>query len=144
MKKIFFALMVLFCTLPLAAFNDDGTPISFSELPQQAQQFVNKYFYKSEVKSVTKEMDDGRFEYTVRLNDLTEIEFNHEGDWKEIGGDIDLTFADYLPENLVAYMTSKVSGRVSRIEKDDGKIEVSVGGVEYVFSKSGKFRYIDD
>lgn len=144
MKKIFFALMVLFCTLPLAASNDDGTPISFSELPQQAQQFVNKYFYKSEVKSVTKEMDDGRFEYTVRLNDLTEIEFNHEGDWKEIGGDIDLTFADYLPENLVAYITSKVSGRVSRIEKDDGKIEVSVGGVEYVFSKSGKFRYIDD
>lgn len=89
-------------------------------------------------------MDDGRFEYTVRLNDLTKVEFNHEGEWKEIEGNIDLTFADYLPENLVAYITSKVSGRVSRIEKDDGKIEVSVGSVEYVFSKSGKFRYIDD
>lgn len=144
MRKIFFALMVLLCTLPLAASNDDGTPITFSELPQQAQQFITKYFYNSEVKSVTKEMDDGRFEYTVRLNDLTKVEFNHEGEWKEIEGNIDLTFADYLPENLVAYITSKVSGRVSRIEKDDGKIEVSVGGVEYVFSKSGKFRYIDD
>lgn len=42
MRKIFFALMVLLCTLPLAASNDDGTPITFSELPQQAQQFITK------------------------------------------------------------------------------------------------------
>ena len=82
MKKCIIILATL--ALSLAACADRHQLISYSELPMQAQVFVQTHFNSADVMHVERERDGAQVEYNVYLKNNIEIEFNHLGALKSI------------------------------------------------------------
>lgn len=61
-----------------------GSPISSTDLPKAAQQFLSKHFPGDNV--IKAEKDHGRrgLEYEVDLASGADIEFDEDGAWKEV------------------------------------------------------------
>ncbi len=53
-----------------------------SELPENAQAFIKKNFPHAAVVSCTRDYSDGQFD--VDLEEGTDLEFNHKGEWVEV------------------------------------------------------------
>ena len=81
MKKILFAILAAF-SLQVATAQDKK--VDFNELPADAINFVRQHFLVDDITSVWKDVDYKDEEYSVIFKDGLEIEFNGEGDWKEI------------------------------------------------------------
>lgn len=84
MKKIMLVLACVMMTIGIQA-KDVVTKVTVEELPEKAQKFIKEHFQAVQVKSVMQETDeDGVIEYTVRLKDKTEIEFDMVGAWNSV------------------------------------------------------------
>ena len=81
MKKILFAILAAF-SLQVATAQDKK--VDFNELPADAINFVRQHFLVADINSVWKDVDYKDEEFSVIFKDGLEIEFNGEGDWKEI------------------------------------------------------------
>ena len=79
MKKIFKLLpMLLIAVLGIALTscdNDKDEPISSSQLPSKATEFITQFFPSARIVSSQKDKD----EYEVKLSDGTQIDFNKDG-----------------------------------------------------------------
>lgn len=81
MKKIMLVLACVMMAICIQA-KDIVAKVTVEELPEKAQKFIKEHFQAVQVKSVMQETDeDGIIEYTVRLKDKTEIEFDMVGAW---------------------------------------------------------------
>lgn len=81
MKKIMLVLACVMMAICIQA-KDIVAKVTVEELPEKAQKFIKEHFQGVQVKSVMQETDeDGIIEYTVRLKDKTEIEFDMVGAW---------------------------------------------------------------
>lgn len=123
---------------------------SIAELPQNAQDFINKNFSSETVEEVDKK---GRLQriysdetYEVEFTNGTTIDFNKEGEATEIesdnGQEIPLSA---LPSEIANYVKSNYSNtKVTNWEKEKDKQEVDLAdGTELEFDVSGKFIRID-
>ena len=121
--------------------------IQFSELPQKAQTFVKTHFSQSDVASVWKDTELLAVEdYTVVLNNGTEIEFYSNGDWKEVKARGTQIPAKIIPGSISQYVSQQFSGNnIKKISKKRYGYEVELtGGTDLEFDKNGKFLRIDD
>ena len=84
MKKILFALAAIFALGISNASADNDKLINKSELPVQAQQFIDNYFAGVELTYAKLERDFLERSYEVVLADGTKLEFTSRGDWKEV------------------------------------------------------------
>ena len=78
-------MMLLVATVFMVNFASaqEDKMISFTQLPAKAQEFVKSHFANIEVTSVWKDTEFLRVEdYTVVLDNGTEIEFYSNGEWK--------------------------------------------------------------
>ena len=79
LKKVGMLFLALFAVSFASAQND--RVISFEQLPAKAQSFIKQHFSSSDVVSVLKDNEYlKKKEYTVYLNNGTEIEFYSNGD----------------------------------------------------------------
>lgn len=144
MKKMMALMATLMITLTACA--DRQQMIQFSELPAEAQSFVQKYYNVSDISYVEQEWDDMRYEYTVFLKNSTEMEFNHQGNLKSIDckrsaipeGIVSPAIASYVKEH---YPNDFVVEYV--IDYRRLKVELN-NGWELIFDHNGNFLGMDD
>ena len=98
MKKILFAILAAF-SLQVATAQDKK--VDFNELPADAINFVRQHFLVADINSVWKDE-----EFSVIFKDGLEIEFNGEGDWKEIKVHRGKVPDHVVPEKILAHVNA--------------------------------------
>lgn len=127
MKKIL--TMVLIATVAIVSSSiNAGTPINQSELPKAALTFVAKHFPNEQIRKVEK--DNGRrgMEYEIDFASGAEIEFNANGEWKDIkaahGNSIPVAI---IPSAIYKYVGTNFSGQsIVEISRKRGGYEVEL------------------
>ena len=139
MKKVFLLLLSVIA-LNVYAFAD--RPVTFAQLPQKAQQFINKHF--SSVGFLSATQDDG--EYEVYLKDGTEIDFTATGEWKSVDRHTVAIPAALVPAAIAQYVkTNFPNNIITKIEKNYNGYDIELEtDLELKFDKNGKFLYADD
>ena len=135
----------MLAVLPLAA--RDEVYHSADVLPQNAQQTLRKAFPKSQVTRVKVDKSIlGSKEYEVILNNGTEIEFDNEGDWKEVDCGRQAVPAMFVLKSIQNYVRNNYKGQaIIKVDKDKNRYEVElVNGTDLEFDRAGNFLHVDD
>lgn len=128
------------------AFASDERPITVSELPATARQFIQTHFGNAQVSYVAV---DGKLfdkEYKVIFADGRKVEFAKNGEWEEV----DAKRADFpmsvLPQAIRTYLHQHYpDAAVEQIDRDRYGYEVKLrNGLELEFDKNGRLLKIDD
>ena len=151
MKKITAIILtvVATATTALAAtaiVTDNDTPITFNELPEAAKEFVHKHFGKEQVSHVTLDNDIINKEYTLVFASGTKLEFNGDGDWKEVDCRYTEMPHGLVPEQIDNYVKNNYpNSKIREIKREHGGWEVKItGGLELTFNRDFKLVDIDD
>ena len=151
MKKITAIILtvVATATTALAAtaiVTDNDTPITFNELPEAAKEFVHKHFGKEQVSHVTLDNDIINKEYTLVFASGTKLEFNGDGDWKEVDCRYTEMPQGLVPEQIENYIKNNYpNNKIREIKREHGGWEVKItGGLELTFNRDFKLVDIDD
>ncbi len=146
MKKIF-SLMIIGIAAILTWSCDDNddkeAAITFNQLPEAAQTFINQYYAGDVVTYIERESKNGKTTYDVHLKSGTEIEFDATGEWTEV----DAPSQQYVPDAIVPdaikqYVTTNFPAYgINEISKrTDGGYEIELtSGLELQFDKDGIF-----
>ena len=133
--------MLLLGLMTLNVFAVNDRPITFQQLPQKAQQFINTHFSGVEVLSAT--VDD---DYEVYLANGTKVEFTMQGEWKEVKCPGAAVPAAIIPAAISKYVKANFpNSTIVKIDKKYSGYEVELNtDLELVFDKNGNFIGIDD
>ncbi len=120
-----------------------------SQAPKAVQNFVAKHFPKTDIVKVVKDYDDGTYTWDVHLVGDIEIEFDRNGNWKNIDSEykpIPASVLALLPKGITTYCSKNFPNvAVKEIEKKRRKYKLELqNGIELEFDKNGKFIKIDD
>lgn len=139
MRKLFIILLG-FVTINAFAAND--RPISYEQLPQKAKQFLTQHFNDAEFLSAV--LDDGVYE--VKLTNGVEIDFNSQGDWKEVDCHNTAVPTAIIPAAITKYVKAKFAKNIIvKIEKKHYGYDVELNNdLDLKFDKNGDFLRIDD
>lgn len=131
-----------FATWSCSDDDDKDKPLVVNMLPDQAKEFVAKYFPSA---AIVAAKTDGK-EYDVALSDGTQIEFDSAGQWL----DVDAPRGGYLPsgfypEGIDEYISLNYNGfGINEISKETGGYDVElVNGVDLKFDADGQFISLD-
>lgn len=126
------------------AFNEK--PIERNQLPQAAQQVLDKNF--SNRKVAMAKMDHGLLEksYDVVFTNGDKIEFDHAGEWTDITCHHSSVPQALVPGSIRTYLKSHYpDSAIQEIEKKRMKYEVKLSnGLEITFNKNFQVTDIDD
>ncbi|GGE95876.1 Putative beta-lactamase-inhibitor-like, PepSY-like [Chishuiella changwenlii] len=120
--------------------------ISFNQLPQKGQKFINTYFNSKNVSAVTLDKDYFSKDYEVILKNGTKIEFDGSGNWTEVDGKRNTIPTGFAPDKIVAYVKKSFpQTSIIKIEKNKYSYEVELSnGLDIDFDGKGNFVKIDD
>lgn len=151
MKKIIIiaTAIVLTATVAIAATTcrmDDDRPISFSELPASAREFVRVHFADAQVSHTMLDRDITDTEYKVVLADGTKIEFDGSGTWREVDCRYTAVPAAIVPDAIEQYIaTHYPNSQIVEIKSGRNGWEVKItGGLELTFNNAMELVDIDD
>ena len=99
-------LLLIVATLTFSVASAQDKKVTFNDLPADAINFVREHFLVDHIASVWKDTDYNDEEYTVIFRDGLEIEFNGEGDWKEIKVHRGKVPDHVVPEKILAHVTA--------------------------------------
>lgn len=121
--------------------------ISFNQLPQKGQKFINTYFSSKQVSAVI--LDDDYFskDYEVILTNGTKIEFDGSGNWTEVDGKRNTIHkTGFAPDKIINYLKKSFPNTsIVKIEKNKYSYEVELSnGLDIDFDAKGNFVRIDD
>lgn len=117
--------------------------ISVNALPKPAQTFLSKYFDKVKIQKVEKDFDDGKIKYEVKLSGNTEIDFDSNGNWKEISGKIP---AHIIPAEITQSVKYDYKNkRIVKIEREHhGGYEIELAnGMDITYDKNFNVIHLD-
>ena len=140
MKKIILAILSLMLVPVLALA--DGRVIPFEKMPAEARNFVKEHFGDKKILQVTAEWD----EYDVLFSDLSRVEFDRYGNWKEIRCKNEAIPGSVIPSRILSYIKDTFPElRITQIERSRWGYEVKISnGLELEFDKNCNFVRIDD
>ncbi|MFV0180300.1 PepSY-like domain-containing protein [Empedobacter falsenii] len=126
--------------------NNHKTIIQVSELPLQANNFIETYFVTATVAKVEKDIRSLDEFYEVRLADGTQIDFNETGIWTEVDGKNKSIPTQFINENIVKYViTNYTTTTIEGIDKKTYGFDVDlVNNTELRFDINGKFLGFDN
>ena len=144
MKKIVALLAIITCSLTACA--DRHQMVSYSNIPVQAQAFIEKYFKSTDVSYIERELDGVHYEYNVYLKNATEIEFNYRGDIKSIDCRVSPIPAGIVPEIVMHYVTLHYPNHiVVEYAVEHRRLMIELGnGLELIFDLEGNFLGMGD
>lgn len=144
MKKILAILATL--TLSLTACADRQHLIEYSELPAQAQNFIQKFFNVSDIAYVERERDGLHNEFKVYLKNATEIDFDYHGNLESIDCQISPVPEGIVPQLIVDFVRlHHPDNFIVEYSIDHRGLEVELSnGFTLVFDMEGNFIRIDD
>lgn len=143
MKRLLFGIMAVALLIVGNVANAQDTRIQLGDLPVAAQDFIKTHFAGQTPDYIIKDTETFSFDYTVKFQNGTEIEFDGKGQWTEIEGqNLSLTM---LPKAIPVYLKANYpSASVVKIDKDRGfEIKLS-NGLELKFDNKGRFVSLDD
>lgn len=140
---------VLLCTSLFSAFADKNNdrPITFAELPQAAQIFLNTHFSDLTVAFVVEETKFLGKEYEVVYTDRTEVDFNGSGEWENVERKYSAVPDAIVPQAILDFVAaSQFSNMYIRaIERNAYTWEIELAnGLEIKFDKNFKVIGYDD
>lgn len=142
MKKLalLFAIAFAFQT---AVFADNDKPITISQLPQPAQQFINKHFNGKSVAIAKIESGIIERSYDVIFTNGDKLEFDRKGNWTDIDCKYSEVPAAVVPAQITDYVKKNHAGvKIIKIEREKNRHDVDLSnGWELTFDK--KFNVID-
>lgn len=147
MKKVFF--MFLGCMLLVqAAFADKKIYTTDTlQLPVTARQFIRTHFPEAAVShiKIEKEFWKGN-EYDVILTNGFDLDFDNDGQWKEVNGHQAAIPVSVLPSKIASYLKRNFPAiAVVSIDKDRDGFEVKLADRrELKFSPEQEFIRFDD
>lgn len=143
MKKILFVLAAIF-TLGISNVQADNDKlVNKSDLPAQAQQFLNDHFAGVSLTYAKLERDFLERSYEVVLTDGTKLEFTLKGQWKEVDCRYGEVPANIIPQQIRDYVAKNYPGvKVLKIERDRNDYDLKLSNrYELTFDKN--FNIID-
>lgn len=143
MKKIFFLIVLSFIFATSCAGPDK--PIAASQLPAAAQTFIKTNFSSDKVSHAF--IDEGfSTEYEVYFENGNQIEFDKNGQWKEVKCVIGKVPAKIIPASISKYISQYFNGTdIIKIKKDRRGYEVELRNeIELEFDLNGNFVKMDD
>lgn len=145
MKKLIASLLlVMLATLPMMARDEVTTNVNV--LPAAAQTMLKKYFPKVKVNHIKIDKKAfGNKDYDVILSNGTEVDFDSNGQWKEVDCGINAVPAGLIPDAIRRYVKANFSGaKIVSIEAGKKKYDIELSnGLEAEFDLAGNFRKID-
>lgn len=97
-------LLLIAATLTFSVASAQDSKVTFNDLPADAINFVRQHFLVDHIASVWKDSDYNDEEYTVIFRDGLEIEFNGNGDWKELKARHGKVPDHVVPEKILAHV----------------------------------------
>lgn len=143
MKKIL-AIMVII--LPsLIACADHQHLVAYSELPAQAQNFVQKYFNSYAIAYIEREREGMHHHYNVHFENTTEIEFDYQGNLKSVDCEVYPVPNGIVPELVVNFVTLHYPDHfiVEYVIGPRSLTAELANGVELIFDLEGHFIRVD-
>lgn len=143
MKKILVIITLLFVGMTTFA---QKMNVGFESLPSIAKDFVSINFAESNPVNVLKDTEVFDVEYEVRFDDGLKIEFDKNGEWKEIKNEIDCLTFGFLPKNIGIYLENNHNRFcIKEIKREFKGFKVELtNDIEVVFDKNGNFKRYDD
>ena len=99
-------LLLIAATLTFSGASAQDSKVTFNDLPADAINFVREHFLVDHIASVWKDTDYNDEEYTVIFRDGLEIEFNGNGDWKELKARHGKVPDHVVPEKILAHVSA--------------------------------------
>lgn len=147
MKRIGIILIGLALMTNLACADNDKVTSNINELPQVSRTFLNNYFNGNKVSHI--KIDKDLFlvdSYDVILTDGTSVEFNRDGEWKEVK-----SFQQNIPDTLIPaeikqYVNQNYpSQKIMAVERGKRKVSIDLAnGLELEFDLNGNLIDIDN
>ncbi len=146
MKKIGFVIVLVIGVLVMATSFTYDNFVAPNEMPPAAQLFIQNHFPDSKVTLVEKDINFLSKEYTICLSDGTKIDFDTNGDWKEVDCRFSAVPIEVIPEPIAAYVTANFKDfPVVEIIKTRRTYKVELAnGIDLRFSKYGHLLDSDD
>ncbi|HJD52454.1 MAG TPA: PepSY-like domain-containing protein [Candidatus Avibacteroides avistercoris] len=144
MKKLLAIVMAMFvCVAVVKA--DNEVPVTVNELPATAQTFINTHFKDKKVALAKKETGFFELSYDVIFTDGNKLEFDRNGNWKEVNCKYSSVPAAVVPQQISDYVKANYAGiNILSIEKDDREYEVRLANrVELTFTLQFQLLDID-
>lgn len=140
MKTRFFLVLSMVVLSMTACGND--VVVKKSELPQQAQQFVDTYFANVAIAYITKDFNS----FEVRFSNGTEIEFDKNGVWTDVDCERTAIPEGIVPQAISDYVKATFANTfIVKISREFHHFDVELNtGLDLVFDKNGAFKHIDD
>ena len=143
MKNLkFVMLLAIALTLSFNVKADHDQVITFDQLPAAAQALHQKYFADKVPLTVTMDWDD----YTILYQSGEKVEFDRQGEWKQIKCRYSAVPSALIPEQIKANVKTSFPG-TSIIDIDRGRrgYEVKLNnGLEIEYNSSFQVIDIDD
>lgn len=137
--------IVLLAAMLMMSFNakaDHDQVITFDQMPEVAQAFHKQFFANKVPLVVTVDWDD----YTIRYESGEKIEFDKQGNWKEIDCRASLVPVELIPEQIKANIQATFPNAIIlKIDRNRRGYEVKLNnGLEVEFSPTFQVIDIDD
>ena len=143
MKKIIIIALSVLSLGILTANADNGRIIVKENLPQKAQLLIDTTFKDAKITYVKDERDYLERSYEVLFANGTKVEFNRNGEWKEVDCRRSEVPAAIIPAQIVKYVSDNYPGaKILQIERDRNDYELRLSNrLELTFDK--KYNIID-
>lgn len=147
MKRIGIILIGFALMTNLACADNDKVTNNINELPQVSRTFLNNYFNGNKVSHIKIDKDLFLIDsYDVILTDGTSVEFNRDGEWKEVK-----SFQQNIPDTLIPaeikqYVNQNYpSQKIMAVERGKRKVSIDLAnGLELEFDLNGNLIDIDN
>lgn len=143
MKKIISTTVILM-TLILSLSAASDSHIKYTDLPQKAKQFIHNYFHTNQIAYITKDRDFLSTSYELLFTDGTKVEFDGDGQWKEVKCK-DMPWK-IIPSPIRRVISQKFDGqKIIKIEKEKKGYEIKLtSGLEIKFNSQFRIIEVDD
>ncbi len=135
-------LWVVMMTMGFQAKADHDQVIPFNQMPEAAQAFLKQHFTNKVPLVVTVDWDD----YTIRYESDEKVEFDKNGNWKEIDCRSSIVPTELIPEEIKTNIASTFPGAmILKIDRNRRGYEVKLNnGLEVEYSPTFQVIDIDD
>ena len=144
MKKLCAFLILIFATIQLG-FADDIISKDITKLPAKAQEFIAQNLADKQISYIKIDKNLSHKEYDLVFTDGTEVEFDKDGDWKDITSKAAPFPVKVIPQKIKEYLDQNYSNiAVEELEKTRRGYDVElVNDLTLRFDKSGNFMRVD-
>lgn len=135
-------LLVAMLVTSFSAKADHDQVITFDQMPEVAQAFHKQYFASKVPLVITVDWDD----YSIRYESGEKVEFDKQGNWKEIDCRASQVPVELIPEQIKANIAATFPGAIIlKIDRNRRGYEVKLNnGLEVEYSPTFQVIDIDD